>query len=114
MVKETDQEGNACVYVYDKAGRVISKKLADGSETKYEYDAVGNVIKETTPAGAVIVKTYDNAGNVKTAYVQDNDGNPYNDVLTCYEYDAMGRTVKMIKKVNYCCLNYTPLNTTTY
>ena len=114
MVKETDQEGNASVYVYDKAGRVISKKLADGSETKYEYDAVGNVIKETTPAGAVIVKTYDNAGNVKTAYVQDNDGNPYNDVLTCYEYDAMGRTVQMIKKVNYCNLNYTPLNTTTY
>ena len=113
-VKETDQEGNACVYVYDKAGRVISKKLADGSETKYEYDDVGNVIKETTPAGAVIVKTYDKAGNVKTAYVQDNDGNPYNDVLTCCEYDAMGRTVKMIKKVIYCELNYTALNTTTY
>ena len=109
MVKETDQEGNASVYAYDKAGRVISKKLADGSETRYEYDDVGNVTKETTPAGAVIVKSHDHGGNVRVTYVQDNDGNPYNDVITHYEYDAMGRVTLMTKEI---CGN--TINSTAY
>ncbi len=102
-----DQLGNKTVTEYDPAGRAVLKKLPNGAKTRYVYDKAGNVIQETTPLGAVITKSYDANGNVVQAHVEDNDGNPYNDITTLYEYDAMSRLVKTIKKSNDSVLNTT-------
>ena len=71
----------------DNAGRVLSKRFADGALVQYEYDEVGNMVKETNPYGAVTVKTYDNMGNVLS--VIDDEGN-----VTTNEYNAMSKVVR--------------------
>lgn len=80
----TDRRGNVTTIIYDADGRVITRRLPDGSEHHYAYDSIDNLLSETDPDGSTRSYTYDAAGNRTSS--TDELGH-----TTSSTFDAAGR-----------------------
>ncbi|MBT7902388.1 hypothetical protein HN587_00895 [Candidatus Woesearchaeota archaeon] len=115
-------------YHYDNMGRLSSEEnpvlfsspnfgnfVSYNIETIYEYDPVGRIVKLTHPDGSEINMEYDkltisiyDQNNVRHDYVKDAYGNikqviEYDEgeqYVTNYEYDSLGRLLKVIDDQN--------------
>lgn len=82
---------------YDGLGRVISKKLGDGSSFEFVYDLDSNLAEYCLPSGAIWKAEYDKAGR-KVSEKVEYDGESFKNWSYEYEkgrlknaYDPMGR-----------------------
>ena len=55
-------------------GRVVSETDENGSATTYTYDKNGNVLTETDALSGVVTNTYDARGRVAVSYTHLNRG----------------------------------------
>jgi YD repeat-containing protein len=117
LISTINRAGVRTSYVYDPAGRVLTRTLdpvsyrnPDGSlgsnpgglnlQTQYAYDALGSVIKVTDPEGVVTETLFDQKGQVLAVVVDTvvRSGKPAPlKQATVYSYDADGR-VLMLKE----------------
>ncbi|BBB62226.1 hypothetical protein UNDKW_3953 [Undibacterium sp. KW1] len=72
---------------YDRLGRQIANRDANGNVNRMAYDASGQLIKETHADGGIVSHAYDNFG--KQVQLTDANGNH-----TRYEYDKLGRLLQ--------------------
>jgi RHS repeat-associated protein len=137
----TDGNGNMIVtYIYDADGRLLSKKLGNGTSTVYTYDPDNNVLSITNYAAAQSIinsydiYTYNDTGSVLSdisqdgewAYTYDLDGELTQAVFTPnstdpdgitsqnlqYSYDAAGNRISEI--VNGTLTSYVVNNMNEY
>jgi len=98
-------------FVYDAAGRLVEKTLADGRKVRFGYDARGNVVSVTPPGRPEHRFEYDSVGRLvtyrppqvpgsgETRYIYDLDGKlirverPDGQTVEAF-YDAGGRLVE--------------------
>jgi RHS repeat-associated protein len=94
LEKITDALTHETEWIYNADGLLESTIAPSGIETDYAYDDMGRVETITHPAGSAITSTivYDKLGRV--ASYTDFGGS-----TTSYEYDHMGRTVKVTDAV---------------
>jgi YD repeat-containing protein len=104
VIKVTDGTGAVTSYTYDGNGKLLTTTDAAGNVTQNTYDANGNLVKVVTGLesngasaptddGSAVTTQYqfDAANRVLTQQV-DPAGL---DISTSYEYDGLGRAVKM-------------------
>ncbi len=118
----TDGRGFTTSFSYDGSNRLTGVQFPDGSSKSMEYDPHGNLTKEVDETGRTVIHAYD-ALNRRVSSTVDLNGNgiadsrsagdlveetTYNDlnlpvtqtnargIVTRYEYDAIGRPVKVI------------------
>lgn len=89
LVMRENPDGSHIERTYDRRNRMTRKSFSDGTETRFIYDAVGNIIEAEAP-GLREVRTYNSLNLLASATVE-----PFGKTLR-YEYDRMGRRVKMI------------------
>ncbi|WP_059050262.1 RHS repeat-associated core domain-containing protein [Paenibacillus senegalimassiliensis] len=115
----SDQSRYGETYVYDLAGRRISKTDREGFTTTYKYNPAGELLQETNPLGHTHSYEYDNAGRlikvtdplgVGVSYSYDLAGNKQDMTegrgkVTRYEYGSFGLLIGLInpdnKRVSY-------------
>lgn len=88
LTQEVDPRGNATVYTYDDANRVLMKQTPHNTIT-YSYDNVGNVVSETNSLNQTINYEYDTRNN-RTRVRQQTAAGQANTVTT---YDGFNRPV---------------------
>ena len=64
IIGETDAEGNAKQYQYDKANRLIAVVDELGGKTSYAYDAMDHIVQVTDALRHATKYTYDKDGNL--------------------------------------------------
>lgn len=86
LVREIDDRvGTGVGYAYDRAGRVTSKVLPDGTTLQLSYDPAGRVVGMADPFGDLTQITYDAAGRT-VGRASRTSG-----LRTEIAYDALGR-----------------------
>ncbi len=114
---QTDAKSHPVRWVYDRAGRPISRTLPDGATESFEYDSEGRLTAHVTFAGQRITSTYDALGRELTRNIaatasaparsiswtydgegrrltQTESGTTSSQGTTTYRYDAQGRLVE--------------------
>ncbi|MFZ6768536.1 hypothetical protein ACO0LM_15870 [Undibacterium sp. Di26W] len=83
------QSANSAVtaFYYDRAGRQIATRDANGNVNRQRYDANGQLVQETHADSGIVSHAYDAFGNQIT--LTDANGNHIH-----YQYDHMGRLVE--------------------
>ncbi|MBI4867557.1 MAG: hypothetical protein HY816_11450 [Candidatus Wallbacteria bacterium] len=82
----TDDLGRITRTVYDDAGNVVERQIANGAIERSEYDAWGRLVLSSDAYGRVTTRSYDAEGNL--TQVVDVLGN-----TTQYAYDGQGRLI---------------------
>lgn len=120
IISETDYSGSKTTYDYDEMDRIISKNngsgevkfvygddkllcvLGESGDTLFSYDNYGRLTKKTDENGNEIEYSYDNNGRLSAEKIFGK--------TTHYEYDALGRIVKVIdSEDNYISFEYDAL-----
>lgn len=99
LLLEHDAQDVTVSYMYDKAGRVLSRKVMPGTvterKTTWEYDIEGiyPVTTETDPAGNKLKTFFDGGGReIKTQrYVKEGTQNWYD--IASREYNSLGEVI---------------------
>ena len=90
--KTTDPEGKVRLYVYNRAGNLISYTDPRNHTTRYEVDAMGNMTKSTDALNRVRRYEYDKVGN-QTKVIDARAKS------MLYAYDAMNRRKETTNQV---------------
>ena len=86
LVREIDDRlGKGVGYVYDRAGRLVSKVLPDGTTMQASYDAASRMVGLADSFGDLTRFTYDAAGRMLER------SSTANQVRTRHAYDELGR-----------------------
>ena len=86
LVREIDDRfGTGVAYQYDRAGRMVSKVLPDGTTIQASYDAAGRVVAIADPFGDLTQFSYDAAGRTLARSSRSSE------LRTEYAYDGLGR-----------------------
>ncbi len=89
-----DATGKKTTYTYDGANRLETAADDLGNTTRYGYDAVGNLTAITDAKGIATHYVYDDLNRLKSVIEAFDDGisdgAPAQDVITEYDYDAVG------------------------
>lgn len=104
LVKKTDAEGYHTHFIYDGAGRKITKIFPDGNKTHYHYDDLGRISQEETPFNSqkkgvrLVSKTYDFLHRI----TQEKIHSPSEKILQkiLYKYDAVGNQIAITRFSN--------------
>jgi RHS repeat-associated protein len=110
-VSSTDALGHTTRYIYDRLGRLIETRYADGLTSKITYDAIGNEIAKTDRANRQTKYEFDalqhlitviDPTNSRTAYNYDELGSLVSETdanghQTRYEYDGLQRRTAVIR-----------------
>lgn len=89
-----NKKGSLWTYSYDAAGRMLSETSPQVDLTSVSVDANGNIVPGAATAAAVITRmAYDALGNLTQR--TEAAGQP-EERSTRYEYDALGRQVRVI------------------
>ena len=91
-----DALGNGTYYQYDSQHRITGISDEIGSTISFVYDVKGNVISSTDGAGETASYTYDEAGNCISKTVIKNTANGAENITERYEYDALGKLIRII------------------
>ncbi|WP_334075560.1 RHS repeat-associated core domain-containing protein [Paenibacillus sp. A14] len=98
LVSKTDREGFTTTYRYNPAGELLKETNALGASYTYEYDNAGRLVKVTDPLGVNVLYSYDLAGNKLD--MTDGRGK-----VTRYEYSSFGLLIGLInpdnKRISY-------------
>lgn len=123
LVSHVDPKGNTTTYQYDAQNRMIRRTDANGAITTYAYDNANNLISQTDPHGHTTTYAYDgldrrtqiiDAAGGTTTFAYDGPGgggccganqreivtrkSDAKGHVTHYEYDALYRLVKEVRK----------------
>ena len=124
QIATTNELGRSTTYAYDSRNRVVGTTNALGGVTRYTYDPVGNQISSTDPNNNTTTYAYDalnrqitmtDALGGVTAYDYSTPGSPpccsatagsalvtrmqdANGHVTFYHYDALDRSIQVIRK----------------
>ena len=116
---QRDAANRQVQWLYDAAGRPISRTLPDGSVESFGYDAEGQLLSYTTFAGQTVTRTFDNQGREISRSIPATAGAPARTLswtytadglratqtevgantaqgTTTYSYDVMNRVVQMV------------------
>jgi RHS repeat-associated protein len=80
LLREKDAQGVVTAYTWDKAGRILTRTLAQGtpfertSSCSYAMTETGLVVTATDPKGNQVKSFYDGAGREVTRQQRDTDG----------------------------------------
>ncbi|KRW61694.1 type IV secretion protein Rhs [Pseudomonas sp. TTU2014-080ASC] len=88
ITSQIDPDGNKTHYSYDKQGRLLSIRHADGSQHELVWNNLGQLLEEHLPTGAQRRYRYDALGRQITR--QDETG-----AITQYQWDAIGRLTQI-------------------
>ncbi len=92
LIKETDVLGNSNLTTYDSVGRVETFIDKDGIKTTFTYDKLNRPTKVEYGDGTEVNYTFNADGTINN-FVDWNG-------TTSFEYDANGRTIKVIDHNN--------------
>jgi len=83
-------------YGYDANGNVSDMSNAAGHVTLYpEYDASGRVLQMIDADNVVTNYTYTVRGWLESVTIRAPNGNPTEDAITLYTYDAVGQVIRV-------------------
>jgi RHS repeat-associated protein len=86
LVREIDDRvGTGVGYVYDRAGRITSKVLPDGTTMQLSYDPAGRIVGLADPFGDLTQLRYDAAGRTIGRASRASA------LRTAFAYDGLGR-----------------------
>ncbi|PCI77094.1 hypothetical protein COB21_03440, partial [Candidatus Aerophobetes bacterium] len=88
-ISTTDGEGRVVEQEFDGLGRVIKKRLGDGSVLGFAYDLDSNLIEYSLPGGAVWLASYDTMGRKVCEKIQSG-----NSCFKEWEYTYEGNYLK--------------------
>lgn len=103
-IRLINPEQNITSFAYDEGGRLITYSDENGSLYSYRYDALDRLTRVITPEGFDFILDYalDQVAGVCQAptslalsYAACADPNGNNGVLESYDYDALGRLVRL-------------------
>ncbi|QTA83454.1 YD repeat-containing protein, DUF4382 [Desulfonema limicola] len=111
LLSMKDPEGFVTEFTYDLQSRRTSKKDAEGYEWEFTYDPMGNMLKSLNPRGYATSFEYTPTYRVSrvvnpethaVSFVHDADGRltdqtDARDVVTRFEYDDLGRRIRVIR-----------------
>ncbi len=87
-VSNADARGLIVTFERDRNGRLVSRRLPDGSEVRIQYDPAGNMTQIRFPSGEVWSYQFDRFSHLTKAIFPDGGE------VTC-EYDSEGRCIGM-------------------
>ncbi|EJL00643.1 Rhs family protein [Pseudomonas chlororaphis subsp. aureofaciens 30-84] len=88
ITRKTDPDGNQTHYSYDRQGRLLDIRYADGSHHQLGWNGLGQLLEERLPNGGQRKYRYDALGRQITR--QDESG-----AITQYQWDAANRLAQI-------------------
>jgi len=94
LSSQTDDNGNATVYVYDALNRRIRTVFADGTTDNLSHDVHDNVTTRTDANGSVVTTTYDLDDRLAGRTIAPGPGVSPDTTAETYQYDGASRLVR--------------------
>jgi RHS repeat-associated protein len=104
VLTTTNNLDHATGYSYDDLGRRLAVTDPENNTTQYEYDALGNQVVMTDAESIRTTYLYDGLNRLQAVIENDVSGdNPTQeqDILTQYQYDALGNRLVITNALGY-------------